>query len=411
VKIVSISTVYPNPREPGLGLFVRARLTEIARLAEVTVVAPVPAIDYSNPMREWFHGWRTPTRRADGPAEALHPRWFFPPGGSPANVACLFARLLLCLLRLRRRFAFDVIDAHFAYPEGAAAALLSLVFRRPFTVTLRGSEPVFARSRWRAACIRFALRRASAVLAVSNELRRFAIEQGAAPKRVHTVSNGIDRALAHPRDRAACRARFGMRSGRLVVVSAGEMIEAKGHHLVIEAVRRLIEEGLCVDLYIAGGVARGGVPFESELKRQVEEDSLAESVHFSGWLDRKPLCELLSAADVFCLASYTEGWPNVVNEALACGTPVVATRVGAVPEMLPDERLGIAVPPMDQAALTEALRSALLRTWDRDRIAAWGGARGWDDVARDALQILTAAAAGTRAAQVRANASRETIGT
>lgn len=389
VKILSISSVYPNAEEPGLGLFVRSRLHHIAAQADVKVVAPVPAVDYSNPKRQWFHAWRLASRRTDEKLEVMQPRWFYPPGGTPLNVLCLFVRLLPMLWRLRKSYRFEVIDAHFGYPEGVTAALLARAFRCRFTITLRGSEPVFSRSRYRAACLKWAMRRADIVFAVSGQLRRFALDCGVDPARAHTSPNGVDRAVFHPGNRAASRAKFGMSAGRRVVACAGELIEAKGHHMVIAAIKALSEEGRMVDLYIAGGVSRGGAPFEAELRRQISESNLAGTVHLTGWLDRQGLAELMSAADVFCLASYIEGWPNVVNEALACGTPVVATRVGAVPDMLPDEHYGIIVEPRNQNQLTVALRHAVEQDWDRNAIAAWGQLRAWEDVAREVVEIMS----------------------
>jgi len=158
---------------------------------------------------------------------------------------------------------------------------------------------------------------------------------------------------------------------------------------VIAAIQALAEEGRMTDLYIAGGVARGGAPFDREIKRLIAEWNLGARVHLTGWLDREGLAELMSAADVFCLASYIEGWPNVVNEALACGTPVVATRVGSVPDMLPEERYGIMVQPREQESLTDGLRRALDKEWDREAIAAWGQSRAWEDVAREVIEVMS----------------------
>jgi teichuronic acid biosynthesis glycosyltransferase TuaC len=104
----------------------------------------------------------------------------------------------------------------------------------------------------------------------------------------------------------------------------------------------------------------------------------------------------MSAADVFCLASSTEGWPNVVNEALACGTPVVATDVGAVRQMITSGGLGAIVPsPVHDgkasiAAMTEALQMALTRTWDHEGISAHGRSRSWNQVADDVLEEMRA---------------------
>jgi glycosyltransferase involved in cell wall biosynthesis len=96
----------------------------------------------------------------------------------------------------------------------------------------------------------------------------------------------------------------------------------------------------------------------------------------------------MAAADLFCLASSREGWPNVVNESLACGLPVVATDVGAIPEMIPSEQYGLIVPPDNAVALQNALREALGRNWDRSAIADWGQSRSWAQVAREVLQEM-----------------------
>jgi len=386
-RILSLSLVYPNPQEPGLGLFVRSRLAAMARRARVVAIAPVPLIDYSNPRGRVRGSRGVPSSGQDGDVPVFYPRWIYPPGGTPANVACLFLRLLGTVARLKRRFRFDLIDAHFGYPEGVAAALLAAVFGKPFTITVRGSEPMFGQHRYRGLCLDWALRRASAVIAVSESLRQFAISRGADPARTITIPNGIDASLFAARDRAACRASFGMGPAK-AIVSAGEMIEAKGHHLIVEALRALIDGGETAELYIAGDVARGGAPFRKELVERIRALGMESHVHLLGWVNRDRLADLMTAADVFCLASFTEGWPNVVNEALACGTPVVATRVGAVPQMLPSEDYGSIVPARNVAALEEALGRALARSWDRDRIAAWGRSRSWDTVAEEVIGVM-----------------------
>jgi glycosyltransferase involved in cell wall biosynthesis len=102
----------------------------------------------------------------------------------------------------------------------------------------------------------------------------------------------------------------------------------------------------------------------------------------------------MSAADVFCLASSREGWPNVVHEALACGAPAVATDVGGIQDMLPSPEHGIIVPAGNHAELTMALGRALSRQWDRGRIAAWGKSRSWTEVAAETADVLREAASG-----------------
>jgi glycosyltransferase involved in cell wall biosynthesis len=140
-------------------------------------------------------------------------------------------------------------------------------------------------------------------------------------------------------------------------------------------------------LAIAGGRGPEGA-FEEQLRAMAAEQGMEDQVRFLGAVSADTLAELMSAADVFCLASTNEGWPNVVHEALACGAPVVATDVGAVPEMLPGTQYGTIVPVNDQAALEFGLERALCARWDRDAISAWGRARSWSQVAREVLGSL-----------------------
>ncbi len=402
MKILSLSSVYPNPAEPGLGLFVRARLEHMAAGAEVKVIAPIPLLDYSNPQGKLFRRRNFPVARQDGPFEVFHPRWLFPPKGTPLNVVCEFLRLAPLVHRIRKTFPFDLMDAHFGYPEGAAAALLARMFRVPYTITLRGSETMFAASPARRHILRQAMQGAAHVITVSDDLREFALREGVAPGCATTVPNGIDTAIFHPCDRDSARLRQRLPLDRRIIVSAGELIEAKGHHLVIQASKVLLERGFDFEVMIVGGTARGGPRYEHRLRSLVSELGLADRVHLMGWVPRETMAELLAAADLCCLASFTEGWPNVVNEALACGSPVVASAVGGVPAMLPRRDYGLTVPPGNLALLIKALDQGLRSPWDRAVIAEWGGSRSWGDVAAEVLRIqqsLISVPAAARAGQ------------
>jgi glycosyltransferase involved in cell wall biosynthesis len=231
------------------------------------------------------------------------------------------------------------------------------------------------------------MRRASRIFAVSERLREFAITLGADPDKVKTIPNGIDTAIFFPRDRHACRIAHGFALDRLLIVSAGALVERKGHHRIISVLQVLITAGLEADLVIAGGPGPEG-DYEKTLRQLVSSLALERSVRFLGPVTSETMAEVMSAADLFCLASSNEGWPNVVHEALACGTPVVATDVGAVPEMLAGGRNGLVVPLDDSAALRNAIEFALQKEWDRSAISGWGQARSWEHVAVDVLEQM-----------------------
>jgi teichuronic acid biosynthesis glycosyltransferase TuaC len=389
VKILSLSTEFPNPSEPGKGLFVRARLGAIAARTSLTVVAPVALLDYANPRKELLASLWIPTRRRENGIDILHPRWFYPPHGGWVNAFFLFARLLWPVARLRARDGYDAIDAHYAHPEGIAAVLVGRVLRMPVMVTLRGSELRYRRHRYKLFWIGWALRRADRVIAVSEGLRQLALDLGVDPRRTKVIPNGIAADIFYPRDRHIARLAHDIGEGDPLILCAGDLAELKGHHRVIRALKALVEASIPAQLLIVGGVGRSG-RYAAALHRQVDDSGLQDRVRFVGEVTQTVLAELMSAADVFCLASSSEGWPNVVNEALACGTPVVATDVGAVRQMLPTPQFGCIVPVDAPDALVEALRMAVSRTWDRDVISRWGRSRSWDAVAEDVLEEVRA---------------------
>lgn len=384
MHILTLSTTFPNPQEPGLGIFVQSRLERAAAWAQVRVVAPVALADYSRVSGKLFRSG-LPLRRTEGRLEILHPRWLYPPKGGALNAACLFARCWPLVRRLDRESRIDLIDAHFGHPDGIAAALLSAAMRRPFVVTLRGNETMHARFPARRAALRWALRRAAGVIAVSGALRDFAVSLGAPAPRVAVIPNGVDTAIFHPRPR------HGRSDGVRVVLSAGYLIERKGHHHVMRAVARLRARGIACELWIAGGPGREGA-FEGTLRRLAADLGLQEAVRFWGAVSPEKLAELMSESDVLCLASSREGWPNVAQEALACGTPVVATRVGGIPEMIPSPEFGLIVEPGGGEALEAALETALWREWNREAIARWGTSRSWESVAREVVDFWEQAA-------------------
>jgi glycosyltransferase involved in cell wall biosynthesis len=382
LRVLSLSCVFPNEQDPQYGIFVRCRLQALADLAEVQVLAPIPLLDWAK------HTFRSreavAALRQDEKLLIHHPRWFYPPLGGGLNAVFLFARLLAPVLRLRRLWKFDLIDAHFAYPDGIAAAMLSAIVGAPFSVTLRGNEVMHAKSPMRRLLIGWALRRAARIITVAESLRSFAISMGVPPQRVKVIPNGVSTHLFFPEDREDCRQRIGLQPGEKMILSAGALIERKGHHHVIQALKDLPDN---VRLFIAGGPGREG-NFEVQIRQRMASSGFEARVKMLGAVSPKEMVKLMSAADLLCLASSREGWPNVVHEAMACGTPVVATRVGGVPEMIPSPSYGILVPVNEGEALSKALNQGLTQNWDRRLIAQWAHSRPWEKVACEVLQEL-----------------------
>jgi glycosyltransferase involved in cell wall biosynthesis len=210
---------------------------------------------------------------------------------------------------------------------------------------------------------------------------------GADPATTRTIPNGVDSSIFYPRNRETFRKKVNVSPKQKMIVSAGALIERKGHHHVLRAVSRLVAVGADVCLVIVGGTGREG-DFSATLKRMPAELQIENRVFFLGQVTPDQMAEAMSAADLFCLASSREGWPNVVHEAMACGTPVVATNVGGTPEMIPSATYGTVIPKDDQDALESAIKTALAATWDRDRICQWAHSRSWENVAGEVLELF-----------------------
>lgn len=394
------SSVFPNTAQPHHGVFVRERMRGLMSgvepsEAEVQVVAPTPWFPFVSGLRPGFRPV-VPREEVQDGIRVLHPRYLSVPGILKClDGAFLFLSTLPTLIRLRKAFPFEAIDAHFIYPEGLAAVLHGRVFRVPVLITLRGMLPLLVRYRLRRPQLRFALRRAARLIAVSGSLKEDAVREGVAPSRVRVIENGIDPALFAPMDRLEARRSLGLPEDGPLLVSVGTLAPRKGFHLVMEAMA-----GLRPDLRFAivGGAGAEGA-MEPELRSLAARLGLQDRVIFAGPRGRRELAAWYNAADLFVLASAHEGCPNVVLEALACGTPVVATPVGNVPELI--EGVGI-VAERQLTALASAISEALSREWDRDAVHASIGSRTWEAVGREVMEEIRGA---TGMKRVRASVS------
>lgn len=292
----------------------------------------------------------------------------------------LFISTLVMVRRLHSVFKFDLIDAHFAYPDGFAAVLLGRLFRIPVVVTLHGTSILLLPFRMRSALVDWTVRHATRVIAVAPNLEARARQAGVAPDRLAVIPNGVDPFRFSPVDRSTARNRVGMPSSRLLIVSVGHLSPRKGFQRVIRILPRLAEHHPDVTFAIVGGT--GAETYnQPELQRLAYDVGMANRVRFVGACSPDDVANWLCAADLFVLPSDFEACPNVIWEALACGRPVVATRVGHVEYMVPPFAGILFDDPEDAEQLLEALCNATKRTWNAELIRAHAVAHAWDKIA------------------------------
>jgi glycosyltransferase involved in cell wall biosynthesis len=281
---------------------------------------------------------------------------------------------------------FDVLDAHYFYPDGVAAVLMAQRLRKPVVITARGSDinvlpKALLPRRW----IRWAVKQADVIITVSGALRDAILELDVGQPRIEVLRNGVDLAQFAPLEQASARARLGWTAGP-VVLSVGKLVEAKGHHLVIRALVRLPGVRLVI-------VGEG--PDRLSFQRLAAELGVGHRVSWVGAIPQSDLRSYYCAADVAVLASAREGMPNVVLESLACGTPIVATDVGGIGEIVP-RSVGVLLGERTPAALQAALEIILRAPPTRQAVRQHAEQLSWGPVVDAQIALYREFAGGAR---------------
>ena len=380
MKAVVFTTLFPSAERPRHGIFVETRLSHVRRCADIDmqVVAPVPWFPSKSERFGRYAAFaRTPREELRDGACVHHPRYLTLPGAGmylqPWTLAHGAARVLR---RLRRQgYAFDVLDAHYLYPDGVAAAILARKFDVPFVLTARGSDVnVLMRYALPRQLMLWAMREAFAVITVSAALRERLIATGVEPSHVRVLRNGVDTRVFAPVAPVQARAALGVETGGNVFAVVGNLVAEKGCDLVIRAL---------VDIPAAILLIVGEGPERARLDALARALGVADRVRFLAVRTQRDLAQVYSAADALVLASSREGWPNVLLESMACGTPVVATAVGGVPEIVTNPLAGIVVDERSTPALLRAMREIVARPPARAEIVAYAARFGWEQTARE----------------------------
>jgi glycosyltransferase involved in cell wall biosynthesis len=309
-----------------------------------------------------------------------HPRYpLLPKIGMSAAPLLLFTAVVP---RLRHQIAegrdFDLIDAHYFYPDGVAAVMLGRALGRPVVVTARGSDlNIIAEHAVPRRWIRWAARRAAGLVTVSSGLKRRLVTLGTPAERVRMLRNGVDLARFRPVDREAFRRDLGLSAPILLAV--GNLVALKRHRLLVEALVQLPG----VDLVIVGeGPERGAI------ERLARARKLADRVHLLGHVPQDRLPEIYSAADLLLLPSEREGWPNVLLESMACGTPVVVSDIDGFADIVAAPEAGRILEKTTPQTLACAVRELLAAPPARADTRRYAEQFDWQSTTRGQIELF-----------------------
>ena len=387
LRVVSVSSLFPNAAQPAHGVFLEHRLRHLAACdgVDLAVIAPVPWFPVRHPAFGRYAACaRAPDHEVRGGLSVHHPRFVAVPKVS-AGVAGLLMALAVAptLAGMVRRGAVEVIDGYYLYPDGVACALLARWFNLPYVLTAFGSDvSLLPRARVPRTQIRWAMRGARGLTAVCDALRTGMHAIGIEKDRVRVVLHGVDLALFdRPADREATRRRLGI--GGTTLLSAGSLTARKGHHVAISALQELPGTRLLI---------AGAGPLDRALQVQARALSVSDRVTFLGEMSQGRLAEVMGAVDALVLCSDREGIANVLLEAMACGTPAVATPVWGTPEVMNVPAAGVLMRDRSPEALADGVRALLASPPAPAAVREHAARFNWAVTAAEHLAVLRDAA-------------------
>ena len=384
MKLLTFSTLYPNTEKPGHGIFVETRLRHLIATGKVEtrVVAPVPWFPFQHSRFGRYASLaKIPANETRSGIQVTHHRYPLIPKIGMNLAPFLLAQAIKPAIGriIDEGYDFDLIDAHYFYPDGVAAAMLGKYFNKPVVITARGSDiSLIPQYRMPRRWILWAAEHAHGLITVCNALKDELVALGVSANRITTLRNGVELQLFQPIDRNAARAELGMTG--FTLLSVGNLVPLKGHELTISALRLLSD----VRLFIAGAG-----PERRNLENLAKRLDVAERVTFLGSLPQTSLKNYYGAADALVLASSREGWANVLLESMACGTPVIASNVWGTPEVVASSEAGMLMKERTPEAIANAVCALRTSYPDREATRRYAERFSWDSTSHGQIRLFT----------------------
>lgn len=383
MKLLTFSTLFPNAEKPNHGIFVETRLRYLlaSGKAQSRVIAPVPWFPSQHPRFGRYAGYaKVPTEETRAGIQVRHPRYALLPKVGMSLAPLLLAQSVKPAMRrmIDAGYDFDLIDAHYFYPDGVAAVMLGKHFNKPVVITARGTDinliPQYPIPRRQ---ILWAARHAQGMITVCNALKEEMVGLGIDAAKVTPLRNGVDLERFLPVDRAAVRESLGMRG--FTLLSVGLLEPRKAHDLIIAALPMLEDTQLLI---------AGSGPERARLEALAQQLNVAERVKFLGALPQTELRNYYGAADAMVLASSREGWANVLLESMACGTPVVASNVWGTPEVVAAPEAGVLMAERTAQGVADAVRRLRANYPAHEATRAYAEKFSWDDTTEGQLRLF-----------------------
>jgi glycosyltransferase involved in cell wall biosynthesis len=382
MKVLIISNAFPNSAEKTRGIFTYQIVTALKKKCHVRVIAPLPWFPrvLARTFAPKYSHAQVPLHENIGGIEVYHPRYLvIPKLVGFMHTVFMFFPLLRLINKLENEKKIDLINAHWIFPDGVAATWIARRLRKPIVLTALGCDiNLYSAMIFRKFQIAGALKRTDYITAVSNNLKDVIYSLRTPKKSVDVIPNGVDLSLFSIINKLDARKEVGISQKQSLILTVGSLDEVKGTKFLIEALGTMKKNN---NSSLPLLISIGDGPLKLSLRSLAEELGIADHVRFLGKRPHKEIPLWMNAANLFCLPSLREGHPNVVIEAFACGVPVVASNVGAIPELI-NSTNGYVWQNRNPTALALQLEYGLNRNWDRAEIRRNVADYSWENCAR-----------------------------
>jgi teichuronic acid biosynthesis glycosyltransferase TuaC len=387
MRIVLVTNLFPNPLEPNRGIFVANMVRHLRTKCKLTVISPLPWFPRSGFLqrfKKWYKFSLVPGEYMFEGLKVLCPKYIAIPKCGFLHSISLYWCLLPVLRKMKNGAGVDVINVQWIFPDGVAVSWIAGQLNIPFVITAHGSDiNIYLKYRLRAKQILGALRKSDRITVVSKALKESLSGLDIDSDKITVIYNGVDFSIFNHQDQSQGRSTLKISYTGKIILFVGRLVQVKGLVYLIEAVARL-KKKYAADFRV---YLVGDGPLKSTLQKMACDFGAVDRIEFAGERGHSEIPFWYAASDVFCLPSKNEGCPSVILESLASARPVVASRVGGIPELINSDN-GILFESGDVNGLMDALKRALENRWDRQKIVDTIKGYSWENTADNYLSVF-----------------------
>jgi len=387
MKLLLVTNLFPTPYDPERGVFTLQLAKRLQKHCKVTVICPLPwfpNFKFLHSVNKWLQYSQVPEKYEIEGISVYSPKYFVIPKLSENFHASLMSHgIFSCIKKLHCKEKFDAINSQWFYPDSVAVDKIIKTLNIPHIPTGLGSDiNREMQSPVKHKMIINMLQNSDAITVVSNNLKKELINHGIDNKKVSVIPNGIDTEKFKILNKKECRKRLNLTLEHPMILYVGRLSEEKSITTLIKAMHHLKTNNTSVTAYILG---------EGRLLDDLQSETitlgLEDNIHFIGKVEHDEVGTWMGATDYLCLPSVMEGCPNVILEALGSGRPVIASTVGAIPDIVTDQS-GILFTPENVSELSNAINQAIDKEWNEDEILKSVELLSWEHAAENYYNVF-----------------------